>query len=156
MKSISQVLIHLSGCSYLLPVCQSEFKYSMKYKERNNPSPYYPLSHVPISWKKIQDTSNSCKHLWIELGPPIWEIFFLFYFWFPFILFNKNLIFDLNLEPPIKLMNCCYFWQVGVVRTDSPAFRVLSTEEIDEHLTAISERDWVLISTWNRLDKNDY
>ncbi|RVW52142.1 Proteasome subunit alpha type-6 [Vitis vinifera] len=30
---------------------------------------------------------------------------------------------------------------VGVVRTDSPAFRVLSTEEIDEHLTAISERD---------------
>jgi len=34
-----------------------------------------------------------------------------------------------------------YFLQVGVVRTDNPVFRVLSTEEIDEHLTAISERD---------------
>ncbi|CAL9100227.1 unnamed protein product [Musa textilis] len=31
--------------------------------------------------------------------------------------------------------------EVGVVRKDDPAFRVLSTEEIDEHLTAISERD---------------
>ncbi|CAL9199074.1 unnamed protein product [Musa hybrid cultivar] len=31
--------------------------------------------------------------------------------------------------------------EVGVVRNDDPAFRVLSTEEIDEHLTAISERD---------------
>ncbi|XP_074560561.1 proteasome subunit alpha type-6 isoform X2 [Curcuma longa] len=31
--------------------------------------------------------------------------------------------------------------EVGVVRTEDPAFRVLSTEEIDEHLTAISERD---------------
>ncbi|MFQ6642686.1 hypothetical protein Gotur_018093 [Gossypium turneri] len=30
---------------------------------------------------------------------------------------------------------------VGVVKADNPAFRVLSTEEIDEHLTAISERD---------------
>lgn len=33
------------------------------------------------------------------------------------------------------------FLQVGVVRKDNPVFRVLSTEEIDEHLTAISERD---------------
>lgn len=32
-------------------------------------------------------------------------------------------------------------WQVGVVRSEDPSFRVLSTEEIDEHLTAISERD---------------
>ncbi|XP_010939895.1 proteasome subunit alpha type-6 [Elaeis guineensis] len=31
--------------------------------------------------------------------------------------------------------------EVGVVRTKDPVFRVLSTEEIDEHLTAISERD---------------
>ncbi|KAL9242166.1 hypothetical protein vseg_016192 [Gypsophila vaccaria] len=31
--------------------------------------------------------------------------------------------------------------EVGVVRTEDPAFRALSTEEIDEHLTAISERD---------------
>ncbi|KAB1218338.1 Proteasome subunit alpha type-6 [Morella rubra] len=31
--------------------------------------------------------------------------------------------------------------EVGVVRKDNPIFRVLSTEEIDEHLTAISERD---------------
>ncbi|KAI5585146.1 hypothetical protein BDE02_06G126100 [Populus trichocarpa] len=31
--------------------------------------------------------------------------------------------------------------EVGVVRTDNLVFRVLSTEEIDEHLTAISERD---------------
>ncbi|XP_072979028.1 proteasome subunit alpha type-6 [Typha angustifolia] len=31
--------------------------------------------------------------------------------------------------------------EVGVVRSDNPVFRVLSTEEIDEHLTAISERD---------------
>ncbi|CAN1290803.1 Proteasome subunit alpha type-6 [Linum perenne] len=31
--------------------------------------------------------------------------------------------------------------EVGVVRADNPVFRVLSTEEIDEHLTAISERD---------------
>ncbi|XP_027355508.1 proteasome subunit alpha type-6-like [Abrus precatorius] len=31
--------------------------------------------------------------------------------------------------------------EVGVVRKDNPEFRVLSTEEIDEHLTAISERD---------------
>lgn len=31
--------------------------------------------------------------------------------------------------------------QVGVVRSDDPVFRALSTEEIDEHLTAISERD---------------
>nr|GLL27810.1 proteasome subunit alpha type-6-like [Ipomoea trifida] len=31
--------------------------------------------------------------------------------------------------------------QVGVVRQEDQAFRVLSTEEIDEHLTAISERD---------------
>jgi len=34
----------------------------------------------------------------------------------------------------------CVF-QVGVVRKDNPEFRVLTTEEIDEHLTAISERD---------------
>lgn len=33
------------------------------------------------------------------------------------------------------------FRQVGVVRSDDQVFRVLSTEEIDEHLTAISERD---------------
>ena len=32
-------------------------------------------------------------------------------------------------------------WQVGVVRKENPVFRVLSTEEIDEHLVAISERD---------------
>uniref|UniRef100_A0A803QRJ2 Proteasome subunit alpha type n=1 Tax=Cannabis sativa TaxID=3483 RepID=A0A803QRJ2_CANSA len=31
--------------------------------------------------------------------------------------------------------------EVGVVKQDNPVFRVLSTEEIDEHLTAISERD---------------
>ncbi|XP_008782714.1 proteasome subunit alpha type-6 [Phoenix dactylifera] len=31
--------------------------------------------------------------------------------------------------------------EVGVVKTDDPVFRGLSTEEIDEHLTAISERD---------------
>ncbi|GFZ08142.1 20S proteasome subunit PAA2 [Actinidia rufa] len=31
--------------------------------------------------------------------------------------------------------------EVGVVCKENPAFRVLSTEEIDEHLTAISERD---------------
>ncbi|KAM7471878.1 hypothetical protein LguiA_010061 [Lonicera macranthoides] len=31
--------------------------------------------------------------------------------------------------------------EVGVVRKENPVFRVLSTEEIDEHLTAISERD---------------
>ncbi|PIN01553.1 20S proteasome, regulatory subunit alpha type PSMA6/SCL1 [Handroanthus impetiginosus] len=31
--------------------------------------------------------------------------------------------------------------QVGVVRKEDPVFKVLSTEEIDEHLTAISERD---------------
>lgn len=33
------------------------------------------------------------------------------------------------------------FWQVGVVRKEDPIFKVLTTEEIDEHLTAISERD---------------
>nr|XP_028953123.1 proteasome subunit alpha type-6-like [Malus domestica] len=31
--------------------------------------------------------------------------------------------------------------EVGVVVKENPVFRVLSTEEIDEHLTAISERD---------------
>ncbi|XP_073283956.1 proteasome subunit alpha type-6-like [Primulina huaijiensis] len=31
--------------------------------------------------------------------------------------------------------------EVGVVRKDDPVFKVLSTEEIEEHLTAISERD---------------
>jgi 20S proteasome subunit alpha 1 len=31
--------------------------------------------------------------------------------------------------------------EVGVVTKDSPVFRTLSIEEIDEHLTAISERD---------------
>ncbi|KAG7013980.1 Proteasome subunit alpha type-6 [Cucurbita argyrosperma subsp. argyrosperma] len=31
--------------------------------------------------------------------------------------------------------------EVGVVRSENPIFRVLSTEEVDEHLTAISERD---------------
>ncbi|KAK8948298.1 Proteasome subunit alpha type-6 [Platanthera guangdongensis] len=31
--------------------------------------------------------------------------------------------------------------EVGVVRKDEPVFKVLSTEEIDEHLTTISERD---------------
>ncbi|KAF5732105.1 proteasome subunit alpha type-6 [Tripterygium wilfordii] len=31
--------------------------------------------------------------------------------------------------------------EVGVVRKENPVFRVLSTEEIDEHLTVISERD---------------
>ncbi|XP_039016887.1 proteasome subunit alpha type-6-like isoform X1 [Hibiscus syriacus] len=31
--------------------------------------------------------------------------------------------------------------EVGVVKADNPVFRVLLTEEIDEHLTAISERD---------------
>nr|GEY21383.1 proteasome subunit alpha type-6 [Tanacetum cinerariifolium] len=31
--------------------------------------------------------------------------------------------------------------EVGVVRRDNPAFQVLTLEEIDEHLTAISERD---------------
>ncbi|PPD97415.1 hypothetical protein GOBAR_DD05565 [Gossypium barbadense] len=34
--------------------------------------------------------------------------------------------------------------EVGVVKADNPAFRVLSTEEIDEHLTAISERDYLM------------
>lgn len=32
--------------------------------------------------------------------------------------------------------------KVGVVRADNQVFWVLSTEEIDEHLTAISEQDW--------------
>jgi hypothetical protein len=32
-------------------------------------------------------------------------------------------------------------WQVGIVSKGNPHFRVLTTEEIDEHLTAISERD---------------
>jgi 20S proteasome subunit alpha 1 len=36
-------------------------------------------------------------------------------------------------------MNLC--WQVGVVRKEDRAFRALTTEEIDQHLTAISERD---------------
>ncbi|KAJ6765373.1 PROTEASOME SUBUNIT ALPHA/BETA [Salix purpurea] len=31
--------------------------------------------------------------------------------------------------------------EVGVVRTGDRVFRVLSTDEIDEHLTAITERD---------------
>ncbi|XP_045828610.1 proteasome subunit alpha type-6-like [Trifolium pratense] len=31
--------------------------------------------------------------------------------------------------------------EVGVVQMDNPEFRVLSTEEVDEHLTSISERD---------------
>ncbi|CAN7118142.1 hypothetical protein HID58_011822 [Brassica napus] len=31
--------------------------------------------------------------------------------------------------------------EVGVVRADNPIFRCLETEEIEEHLTAISERD---------------
>ncbi|KAL0440111.1 UNVERIFIED_CONTAM: Proteasome subunit alpha type-6 [Sesamum latifolium] len=31
--------------------------------------------------------------------------------------------------------------EVGVVRKEDAVFKVLSTEEIDEHLTAISERD---------------
>ncbi|MCD7453085.1 Polyamine N-acetyltransferase 1 [Datura stramonium] len=31
--------------------------------------------------------------------------------------------------------------EVGVVGKEDPSFIVLSTEEIDEHLTAISERD---------------
>ncbi|KAL6010602.1 Polyamine N-acetyltransferase 1 [Asimina triloba] len=31
--------------------------------------------------------------------------------------------------------------EVGVVKQEDPVFKVLSTEEIDEHLTAISERD---------------
>jgi hypothetical protein len=35
--------------------------------------------------------------------------------------------------------NLC--WQVGVVRKEDRAFRALTTEEIDQHLTAISERD---------------
>lgn len=34
-----------------------------------------------------------------------------------------------------------YLLQVGVVRKEDQLFKVLSTEEIDEHLTAISERD---------------
>jgi 20S proteasome subunit alpha 1 len=29
-----------------------------------------------------------------------------------------------------------------VVRAENPEFRALTTEEIEEHLTAISERDW--------------
>jgi 20S proteasome subunit alpha 1 len=31
--------------------------------------------------------------------------------------------------------------EVGIVSKGNPHFRVLTTEEIDEHLTAISERD---------------
>jgi 20S proteasome subunit alpha 1 len=31
--------------------------------------------------------------------------------------------------------------QVGVVRKEDRVFRALKTEEIDQHLTAISERD---------------
>lgn len=31
--------------------------------------------------------------------------------------------------------------QVGVVTAADPAFRVLADAEVDEHLTAISERD---------------
>lgn len=42
-----------------------------------------------------------------------------------------------------RIMNRSDVFQVGVVRSDNPMFRALSTEEIDEHLTAISERDWV-------------
>jgi 20S proteasome subunit alpha 1 len=34
--------------------------------------------------------------------------------------------------------------EVGVVQMDNPEFRILSTEEVDEHLTLISERNLVL------------
>lgn len=37
--------------------------------------------------------------------------------------------------------NCSFECQVGVVSAGKPEIRVLTTEEIDEHLTAISERD---------------
>ncbi|PSR96953.1 Proteasome subunit alpha type-6 like [Actinidia chinensis var. chinensis] len=40
-----------------------------------------------------------------------------------------------------KMKNDSAFsYEVGVVRKENPAFSVLSAEEIDEHLTAISER----------------
>lgn len=38
-----------------------------------------------------------------------------------------------------KITILCF--QVGVVREESLVFRVLSTEEIDEHLNAISEHN---------------
>lgn len=117
--------------------------------------PSYRLSNVLISWKKIQYTSNSCH---INQARSYLGIVFSFAILISFILsslrLNLNLNLNLNLKPPIKLTSCCYFLKVGVVRTDNPAFRVLSTEEIDEHLTAISERDWLLISSWKCLDKN--
>lgn len=43
----------------------------------------------------------------------------------------------------LSMFNCelNLLYQVGVVRKEDPVFEVLSTEEIDEHLIAISERD---------------
>lgn len=40
-----------------------------------------------------------------------------------------------------NMVNIWVIHQVGVVRKEDTVFRVLATEEIDEHLTAISERD---------------
>ena len=95
MKSISQVLIHLSGCSYLLPVCHSEFKYSMKYKGRNNPSPYYPLSHVLLEkdTRYIQLLQTSTN--WTR--PSYSGIFFPFLFLISINIIDRE--FEIWLEP---------------------------------------------------------
>lgn len=52
-------------------------------------------------------------------------------FWLEFVEVRITIVFSWPL----------LFWQVGVVRADNPIFRSLNTEEIEEHLTAISERD---------------
>ncbi|RWW21462.1 hypothetical protein GW17_00014386 [Ensete ventricosum] len=46
-----------------------------------------------------------------------------------------------EIESSNMVKNIWVIHQVGVVRKEDPVFRVLSTVEIDEHLTAISERD---------------
>ena len=38
-----------------------------------------------------------------------------------------------------------YVWQVGVVSAGDANFRVLTIDEIDDHLTSISERDWLIV-----------
>lgn len=144
MGILSQVQIHTSVCSYLLSACQSEY---CLYSHLIDCQMFSFLERI----YNIQYTSNSCR---INQARSYLGIVFSFAILISFILSSLRLNLNLNLKPPIKLMSCCYFLKVGVVRTDNPAFRVLSTEEIDEHLTAISERDWLLISSWKCLDKN--
>lgn len=59
---------------------------------------------------------------------------------------------EVNTQVPFSqvkfsILQCVVFisipcdWQVGVVRKEDRVFRSLTTEEIDQHLTAISERD---------------